>query len=157
MDQFWIKFVSLFVAAAAIFGYNAVLKNREQAEKIDALEYELSAKASQTATTDSSEVSQPQTSSAEDDSSYKDGVYEGEAQGFGGDIRLSLTVEKGSITDIEILSADGEDGAYLDTAKAIIDDIITAQTYDVDTVSGATFSSTGIKNATKEALGKAEK
>ena len=37
----------------------------------------------------------------------------------------------------------------------IIPSIISAQSADVDTVSGATFSSTAIKNATKQALEKA--
>jgi uncharacterized protein with FMN-binding domain len=41
-------------------------------------------------------------------------------------------------------------------AKDIINRIIDSQSYDVDTISGATFSSTGIKNATEEALKKAK-
>ena len=50
-----------------------------------------------------------------------------------------------------------EDGAYLAMAEDIIPSIISAQSADVDTVSGATFSSTAIKNATKQALDKAVK
>ena len=42
-------------------------------------------------------------------------------------------------------------------AEDIIPSIISAQSADVDTVSGATFSSTAIKNATKQALDKAVK
>ena len=40
-------------------------------------------------------------------------------------------------------------------AKDIIPTIIEQQTWDVDTISGATFSSTGIRNATQQALEKA--
>ena len=40
-------------------------------------------------------------------------------------------------------------------AEDIIPKIVEAQSVDVDTISGATFSSTGIKNAAKEALEKA--
>ena len=36
-------------------------------------------------------------------------------------------------------------------------EIIEAQSADVDTISGATFSSTGIRNAAQEAIEKAEK
>ena len=54
-------------------------------------------------------------------------------------------------------SADGEDGSYLTMAKDIIPKILDAQSAEVDTISGATFSSTGIKNATKQALEKAVK
>lgn len=50
-----------------------------------------------------------------------------------------------------------KDGAYLAMAEDIIPSIISAQSADVDTVSGATFSSTAIKNATKQALDKAVK
>lgn len=42
-------------------------------------------------------------------------------------------------------------------AKDIIPKILDAQSAEVDTISGATFSSTGIKNATKQALDKAVK
>ena len=50
----------------------------------------------------------------------------------------------------------GEDSAYLSQAESVIDSILSAQSTDVDTVSGATFSSTGILNAVDDALGKAE-
>ena len=53
-------------------------------------------------------------------------------------------------------SASGEDSAYLSQAEGVINSIISAQSTDVDTVSGATFSSTGIINAVNDALGKAE-
>lgn len=84
--------------------------------------------------------------------SYADGTYEGSAQGFGGDITLSVTVKGGKISNIEILSAPGEDASYFSMAKAITDSIIEANSPDVDTISGATYSSTGIKNAVITAL-----
>ena len=77
--------------------------------------------------------------------------------GFGGDITVSVEIENGSIKSINVTKASGEDGAYLEMAKDIINNIIEAGDADVDTVSGATFSSTGIKNATIEALSSAEK
>jgi len=67
-----------------------------------------------------------------------------------------VTVENGTISEIEITSADGEDKAYLSMAEDIIPKIIEAQSADVDTVSGATFSSTGIRDAVSEALKQAE-
>lgn len=56
-----------------------------------------------------------------------------------------------------MISAEKEDGAYLSMAKDIIPQIIDAQSADIDTISGATFSSTGIKNASEQALEKAVK
>ena len=80
-----------------------------------------------------------------------DGVYEGEGIGFGGLTRVSVEVSGQQITAINILSQ-SDDASFFNRAKAVIDEIIEAQTLDVDTVSGATFSSRGIINAVKNAL-----
>ena len=87
---------------------------------------------------------------------YPDGRWEGGAKGFGGMITVLVTVENGTISEIEITSADDEDKAYLSMAEDIIPKIIEAQSADVDTVSGAMFSSTGIRDAVSEALKQAE-
>ena len=86
--------------------------------------------------------------------SYTDGIYQGTATGFGGDITVEVTITDGRIASVDILSAEKEDSAYLTMAKDIIPEILDAQSADVDTISGATFSSTGIKNATAQALAK---
>ena len=83
---------------------------------------------------------------------YEDGTYEGSGTGFGGEIRVEVLIEDGTIHEINILQADDEDDAYLNTAEAILKDIISAQSADVDTVSGATFSSLGIRDAVTDAL-----
>ena len=88
-------------------------------------------------------------------SSYKDGTYEGTGMGFGGEITVSVTVADGKVTEITVLSADGEDPAYYDQALAVLDEIVSAQSTEVDTDSGATFSSTGLIDAAADALGKA--
>ena len=86
---------------------------------------------------------------------YKDGTYEGTGMGFGGEITFSVTVADGKVAEITVLSADGEDPAYYDQALAVLDEIVSAQSTEVDTVSGATFSSTGLIDAAADALGKA--
>lgn len=88
---------------------------------------------------------------------YENGTFEGKAQGFGGEIVVSVTIKEDEITDIQVVSADGEDSAYLSMAMDMKEKMITAQSVDVDTVSGATYSSTGIKNAAIDALEKAKK
>ena len=80
-----------------------------------------------------------------------DGVYEGEGIGFGGLTRVSVEVSGQQITAINILSQ-SDDASFFNRAKAVIDEILESQTLDVDTVSGATFSSRGIINAVKNAL-----
>ncbi|MDO4174324.1 MAG: FMN-binding protein, partial [Eubacteriales bacterium] len=86
---------------------------------------------------------------------YQDGTYTGTAPGFGGDITVSVTIEGGKMTAIEIVSAAGETPSYLSRAKKIIDTMLETQSADVDVVSGATYSSNGIINAVKNALVKA--
>ena len=83
---------------------------------------------------------------------YTDGQWQGTAEGFGGEVAVEITVEKGMIEDIRILKAEFEDAAYLDMAKEMIPRMIQAQDFDVDTVSGATMTSTGIKKAAAAAL-----
>lgn len=87
-----------------------------------------------------------------EDSGLQDGVYAGTGSGFGGDIVIEVTVSNHQIVKIEILSAEGEDSAYLSQAKSLIDEILLSQNVDVDTVSGATFSSRGILDAVANAL-----
>lgn len=84
--------------------------------------------------------------------SYADGTYTGSGEGFGGTVSVEVTVTDSKIASVEITDASGEDAAYLDKAKQIIDDMIAAQTPEVDTISGATFSSNGIKTAVQQAL-----
>ena len=69
----------------------------------------------------------------------------------------AATVKDGKIEAVEVTSAEKEDGAYLAMAEDIIPKIIEAQSAEVDTISGATFSSTGIKNAAEQALEQAVK
>ncbi len=83
---------------------------------------------------------------------YADGVYTGSAQGYGGTITVEVTVESGQITSISIVSAPGETASFFSRAMGVIDSILTAQTWEVDAVSGATYSSGGIKAAVQNAL-----
>lgn len=165
MRQLIVRFLNVAVIAAVLIGYNTVLDKRDKEDQIARLSAELettqlqkenlqaAAAASNTADTAASEAAE----AAEAEGQYVDGTYDGEADGFGGTIAVEVTVEGGQITDLAITSADGEDSAYLSNAEAIIPKIIEAQSADVDTISGATFSSTGIRNAAQEAIEKAEK
>ena len=84
--------------------------------------------------------------------SYADGTYTGSGDGFGGTITVEVTVTDHQLAAIEIIDAKDEDTAYLDKARQIIDNMIAVQSTEVDTISGATFSSTGIQMAVQAAL-----
>lgn len=81
-----------------------------------------------------------------------DGTYEGSANGFSGKIKVSVVIKNQTIRSINILS-NSDDEVFFNRAKeGVIAGIIAKQSTDVDTVSGATFSSKGIINAVKDAL-----
>lgn len=142
--SFITRIINLLAVIFMLFGYNQVLYAREKDEKIARLEAKLA------------EAEAAAAAVQEQASLYKDGTYTGSGEGFGGVITVEVTVAGGSITVIDVPLHDGEDGPYFASAEAIIDDILDAQSADVDTVSGATFSSTGIRSAVEKALQKAE-
>ena len=91
----------------------------------------------------------------ESEEGYPDGNFVGEGTGFGGPIQVEVTIQGGAIQKIEVLSAEKEDSAYLEMAKEVTQRVVKAQSTQVDTVSGATFSSKGILEAVGQALEKA--
>ena len=82
----------------------------------------------------------------------KDGTYKGSANGYGGKVTVNVTVSKKTMTAIDVVSAPGETNSFFQRAKGVIDEMLTAQSIDVDVVSGATYSSNGIIGAVKNAL-----
>lgn len=180
-QNFIMRILCLVLILAAVTGYNSMQEKDTQTQesqqiteltkRIEKLEeqqkemlsaLEEAAKNQEAAQAEAKDKSK-ETDSAEseegsDDSEnvYKDGTYTGSAQGFGGAITVQVTLANDEIADIQVTGAPGEDSAYLSQAEGVISSIISAQSTDVDTVSGATFSSTGIINAVVDAIGKAE-
>lgn len=88
--------------------------------------------------------------------SYKDGVYEGQAEGFDGTVTVKVTIKNGKIKKISNTNTDTPE--FFNKAwKTIKSNVISRQsTSESDTVSGATFSSNGILGALSQALSKAD-
>ncbi|MBN2702634.1 MAG: 4Fe-4S binding protein [Pontiellaceae bacterium] len=85
----------------------------------------------------------------------KDGVYEGTGEGFRGPMTVAVTVEGQLITKVEVTKTT-DDKQWFDRANAgVIPLIVEKQAADVDGVTGATYSSLGIKRAVADALTKA--
>lgn len=87
---------------------------------------------------------------------WQDGEYTGFAQGYGGSVSVVVTIKDGKITDVSA-TGNNETPSYWYRAQAVADKIISEQNPRVDAVSGATYSSNGIMNATIDALGDADK
>lgn len=91
-------------------------------------------------------------SSTEQTIFYKDGTWTGTALGYNDNITVSVTISGGKITEISVVEG-YDDEPYYDWARdEIPQNIIETQTTNIDTVSGATFSSKGIIRAVEAAL-----
>jgi Polyferredoxin len=84
---------------------------------------------------------------------YVDGVYEGSAQGYRGEIKVKVKVSGGQIASIDVESYSDDEQFFSRAKNTVIAEIISGQTTDVSTVSGATYSSRGIMQAVANALG----
>lgn len=146
--NFILRIISLGIMVGALFQYNSIAYGRQQI-----IEENKQKVAEAEAYNES--VMALENGEDESASSYADGTYEGSGIGFGGEINVSVTIADGKITQVDILSADAEDPAYFDMAKVLPDHIVEAQSVEVDTISGATYSSNGILDATSDALSKA--
>ena len=86
---------------------------------------------------------------------YKDGVYTGTGAGYGGTMKIQVTISGGKMTSIEILS-NSETSSYLTRAKKLIDTLLEKQTTDnINAISGATKSSNAILTAVGACLSQA--
>ncbi len=86
---------------------------------------------------------------------WKDGTYTETAKGKKGDFEVTVVIEDGTIASVSI----GDNKETPDKGGVAIaqlpDEIVKAQSYDVDAVTGATVTSDGIKNAVARCLEKA--
>ncbi|MEE8716000.1 MAG: FAD-binding protein [Coriobacteriales bacterium] len=87
---------------------------------------------------------------------YADGTYEGHGQGYGGPLTLSVTVEGGKISSVEVVS----DSETATIGKLALPDYCSEVTQvssldDIDVSSGASNTLRGFKTAIQDALSQA--
>ena len=139
--------VSLVVAACVVIslsGYQTKASERSKDKK-----QQVSERVTDTETETENAAENTQTATGSFD--LADGVYKGSATGFSGPVTVAVTIMDKKITSIDILSST-DDEAFFNRAKGVIGRIISSQSFDVDVVSGATYSSNGIIKAVKNAL-----
>lgn len=83
---------------------------------------------------------------------YTDGTYTGSGQSYRGTTTVEVTVFGGNITDIMVISYADDDEFFNKAKNSVLNEILSSQSTDVDTVSGATFSSSGLISAVADAL-----
>ena len=87
---------------------------------------------------------------------FTHGTYTGSATGFGSGLTVEVVISNNTITSITILSHHERNAQYYSRAfNTVPSEIIASQSLDVDTATGATFSSVGIINAVNDALSQA--
>lgn len=84
-----------------------------------------------------------------------DGSYTGSANGYGGNVEVEVVVEDGKIADLEVTDHAESSPVYNRAMPITKDRILEAQSPEVDSVSGATFTSFAMKKAVGEALAEA--
>ena len=151
--NFALRLVNLLLILAVLWQYQrvavvraaAVAERQQQIDEVNAYNAEI-LKARQAASEQAEQEAQ---------SGYKDGTYEGSALGFGDTIMVQVTIQGGKMTDISVLDASGEDKPYYNQSLPVLDKMLSSQSTEVDTISGATLTSEGLIDAVADALGKA--
>ena len=80
-----------------------------------------------------------------------DGTYEGTAETPLVKVTVEVTVQKHALREIRLLRHENGQGA---PAEAMLPEMLSRNTSEVDTVSGATLSSKAIRSAVRDALAK---
>jgi len=79
--------------------------------------------------------------------------HTGEAQGYGGPLRVTVSMNGGDITAVEVTSHSETQGVGTRAIDVLPDLIVREDSTDVDAVSGATITSNAIKAAVAMAIG----
>ncbi len=80
-------------------------------------------------------------------------ILKGSAEGFGGTITVFLTMEGDDIVDATIEGNDETPDIGGKALNELSEQLIDKDGYEIDGVSGATYTSEGVRNAAKDALG----
>lgn len=88
--------------------------------------------------------------------SYADGTYTGAADAYGPDLTVEVTILNNLITNVAVVSHNEVNERFWSLPIEILPgEIVSAQSIDIDSISGATYTSVGIKNAVLDALNQA--
>lgn len=104
----------------------------------------------------SAPATKPATATAAPAPQYADGTFTGSGFGFRGAIDVEVTISSGQISDV-IVTDHHEDMKWYNRAYyGVVERILAANSSNVDSVSGATYSSIGIIDGVNEALEKSK-
>lgn len=88
---------------------------------------------------------------------YNAGIYTAVAEGYAGDVSVEVEFDKTSILSVKVTNHNETIGFGDRAVEALPEEIIEAQTWEVDAISSATVTSNAIKDAVKDCIAQAEK
>ena len=87
---------------------------------------------------------------------YIPGTYTATAKGFGGDVTVTLTVDKTQILEASITAAGETETVGQVAAAQLAEKILETQTWELDGVSGATNTSNAVRRACEDCIAQAK-
>ena len=87
---------------------------------------------------------------------YNEGVYYGTAEGYNGDITVAVVIQEKTLKAVLVIGEEDDD-VFFGRAMDVVTQMMKKQSTEVDTVSGATYSSKGLIQAVKNALEEAKR
>lgn len=116
--------------------------------------------AGNTVTTVGSSASQAGATAPPTPTSYKNGVYAGSvADAYYGPIEVSATIRGGAISNVALMqSPSDQTSQYINSqvVPMLVQEVISAQSTNINTISGATFTSEAFLQSLASALGQAK-
>ena len=82
---------------------------------------------------------------------YNEGVYYGTAEGYNGDITVAVVIQEKTLKAVLVIGEEDDD-VFFGRAMDVVTQMMKKQSTEVDTVSGATYSSKGLIQAVQNAL-----
>lgn len=86
------------------------------------------------------------------DGIYTPGTYTATAQGYGGEVKVTITVDGNSIKEVKTEGAQETEEIGGEALKELADKIVGSNSTEVDKISGATYTSDALLSAVNSAL-----
>ena len=93
-----------------------------------------------------------ETTAAAGTGSYTAGTYTGEGQGYGGTVTVTITTDETSILDVTAEGSDETPNVGGAALEELASQVLSAQSAEIDGVSGATMTSNGVRQAAQAAI-----
>ena len=90
------------------------------------------------------------------ETAYQPGTYEATAAGFGGDVTVTMTFDESGIIDVQIVGDQETDGVGSVAVEKLPAVILEAQSAEIDSLTGASFTSKAILLAAQDCIDQAK-